>query len=611
MIAFSVCLPTSAAETSTAESDAAIAPIETQEPTVIPAESTEIATELETSADRTDYATQRKVYAAVSADDDLKLNAYSLKLGVGEAFTLSAGGEAVSWSVDSSAVLVTDKGNGIAVVKAVSAGTASVTASCGEQSVQCVVTVMPMARSLSLNKASLTLGVGDSFDLNSYAPSGTAAYYRSYSTSNSAVVRLSKGGVITAASKGKATITCTLKNGVKATCIVTVKPMAKSLSLNKTYIKIPYGGKFDLNSSVPSGYAAYYRPYSTSNASVAKLSKGGVVIGAGEGKATVTCTLKNGVKAKCIVRVMSKVDTVNQKNGITVSYYTHNEYSGEDVWGKNTTEASVIDWMLASWPCCSYFDGNYSGGRCGEFGRLVRNSRAASQTTTDYSDLKITPDNIRKIAKGCKPTTTLSFGPKGIAYHMIVLLRVTNDRIWWVDCNWNWDNRVHYREATIEDFVDFVHWRSDKAGYIASILRVNSLKPFTKPVTQSAYYKSSGEARIVWTRVEGAKSYEVYQVTQNGNKLISTQTSLSYTNKNSKPGTKYTYFVRAVMKNNTRITGNKVSVYARLDAPNPTLDRVNRCIKWKPVEGAVGYKIYRRIGETGDFKAVTTVKKTT
>lgn len=473
-----------------------------------------------------------------------------------------------------------------------------------------IAPVIPAATAASLSQTSLLLGVGESVSLKNALPSGTAADYKKVSASDNSVVKLSNTGVITAAAAGKAKITCWLNDGSKVVCTVTVKPLATKLTLNKTVLTLAIGGRFNLNSAVPAAEAAYCRAYSTSNAYVAKLSKGGIVNAVAEGKATVACTLKNGVNAKCLVRVMSKVDAANQKNGITVSYTTHNEYSGEDVWGKNTLEASVVDWMLAKWPCCSCFNGNYSGGRCAEFGRLVRNTRAASQKTTNFSNLKMTPDNVRKIAKGCKPTTTLSFGPKGIAYHMIVLLRVTANRIWWVDCNWNWDNYVHYREGTLEDFVSFVHWRSDKAGYIASITRVDSLKPFTKPVTNAAYYKNSGKARIVWTRVNGAKSYEVYQVTKNGNKRVSTGTSLSYTNDASIPGAKYTYFVRAVMSNNKKIIGNKVSVYGRLDAPKTTLDRVNKCIRWDPVSGATGYRIERRIGETGNFKVVTTVRST-
>ena len=612
ILLFSVCL-TAAAETDPKPEDPTAETTQAQATTDIPAEEETIADVSDKGHEREDVPTGVKpseAMAQTSADVPLKMNAVSLKPGVGETFTLTAGNKDASWSADSAAVSLSVNSRGNASVRAVSVGTAVVTASLGDRTVTCTITVKPMAKSVSLNETALTLGTGESYDLNSYVPASSAAYYRAYSTSNSAVVRLSKGGVITAVSAGRATITCKLSNGVKATCSVTVKPLAKSLSLNKAYIKIPYGGSFDLDSYVPAGYAAYWRRYTTADDKVAKLYGGGVVKGVGGGKTIVTCTLNNGVKAQCTVRVMSKTDTLNHNKGITVSYTTHNEYTGEDVWGENTTEAGVVDWMLANWPCCSYFDGEYSGGRCAEFGRLVRNSRAASQYTTNFSDLKMTPDNLRRIAKGCKPTTTLSFGPKGIAYHMIVLLRVTQNRIWWVDCNWNWDNRVHYREATLDDFVDFVHWRSDKAGYIASISRVDALEPFTKPVTNAAYARSSGKARIVWTHVDGAKSYQVFLMSDKGNKLVSTQTSLSYTNEASKLGTKYTYLVRAVMKNNTRRYGNQVSVYGRLDAPKTSLDRVNKCIRWKAVEGAQSYRIDRRIGETGDFKTLTTVKAT-
>ena len=657
--------------------------------------STEVVTE-----PATESATEPVTEPAteIPEDQSFALDTDALTLGIGEEYTVTASGTSsdVSWNTSSDSIILTDNGARTATVKAAAAGEATVTAVTAKGSTaKAVFTVKPMADAIGLNETELTLGVGEKFDLDSYAPSGMAAYYRLYHSSNPAVASVVQGGgLVTAKSAGSATIYCimqngagakctvtvkplstklylnqteitlavgeeydldsyaaagmgayyriysssntsvatvasggglvkakstgttniycTLQNGVRAKCVVTVKPMAKSLYLDDTYVRLKKGGKWDLDSYVPSGYAAFYRFYSSDNPSVAKVERsGGLITAVAPGKATVTCTLENGVTATCEVRVMTDADARNDRNGTIINFHDHDNFSGEDVWGKGTLEASVVDWMMATWPCCSYFNGDYTW-RCAEWGRYIRNTRAASQTTTDYSSLRMTPENIRSIAKGCKPGTTMSFGPQYIPSHMIVLLRVTDDRIWWADCNWNWDNCVHYREASLEEFVNFVHWlpTPNKNGYIVSITRINRLNTYDNPKTDTARYQNRGDARIVWTAVDGAKSYEVYQVTGSGDKLVYSGTAVSYTNYNSTPGTKYTYYVKAVMGSGRKITGNTVSVYGRIHCPLLELDRDHECIRWNAVEGASGYRIFRRYGNDGEFRHITTVKGT-
>lgn len=548
----------------------------------------------------------------------LSLNATNVTLGIGEKLDLdSTVPEDTAayyrlYSSSNPSVASVVQGGGIVTAKFV--GTAVITCTMNNGvNATCIVTVKPMSKKLYLNQTDITLAIGEEYDLDSYAAAGCAAYERIYSSTKPSVATVAAGGgLVKAKATGTATIYCTLQNGVKAKCVVTVKPMAKSLSLDDTYLRLQKGKKADLDSYVPSGYAAFYRFYSSDNPSVAKVTRAdGIVTAVSPGKATVTCTLQNGVTATCEVYVMTDADARNENNGTIVNYHGHDNFCGEDVWGKGTLEASVVDWMMATWPCCSYFNGDYTW-RCAEWGRYIRNTRAASQYTTDYSSLRMTPGNIRSIAKGCKPGTTMSFGPQYIPSHMIVLLRVTDDRIWWADCNWNWDNCVHYREASLEEFVNFVHWlpTPNKNGYIVSLTRVDRLNTYDRPKTDAARYLNRGDARIVWTAVDGAKSYEVYQVTGSGDKLVYSGNAVSYTNTNSNPGTKYTYFVKAVMKSGKKITGNTVSVYGRIHCPQLELDRDKRCIRWNSVKGASGYRIFRRSGYDGSFKHVTTVKGT-
>lgn len=95
----------------------------------------------------------------------------------------------------------------------------------------CNVTVKPLATSLKLNASEIVLYIGQSFDINSSVQKGTAAYYRLYSSSNSKIAAVTRGGgVVKGVATGKATVTCTLNNGKKAICNVYIMPQSKKIS---------------------------------------------------------------------------------------------------------------------------------------------------------------------------------------------------------------------------------------------------------------------------------------------------------------------------------------------------------------------------------------------
>lgn len=95
----------------------------------------------------------------------------------------------------------------------------------------CNVTVKPLATSLKLNASEIVLYIGQSFDINSSVPKGTAAYYRLYSSSNSKIAAVTRGGgVVKGVATGKATVTCILNNGKKAICNVYIMPQSKKIS---------------------------------------------------------------------------------------------------------------------------------------------------------------------------------------------------------------------------------------------------------------------------------------------------------------------------------------------------------------------------------------------
>ena len=79
------------------------------------------------------------------------------------------------------------------------------------------------AESISLNEEETTLYVGDSLNLHAYiSPTNAANKKVTWSSSDTSVVTVSRGGVVKAVSCGDAEITATASNGISATCYVSV-----------------------------------------------------------------------------------------------------------------------------------------------------------------------------------------------------------------------------------------------------------------------------------------------------------------------------------------------------------------------------------------------------
>lgn len=168
--------------------------------------------------------------------DSIKLDKTSITLGVGEQYDFSSSipnGTAAyfrSYYSDDPNIAFIQKAGGLMTAK--KAGTTTVRCKMpnGTQAT-CNVTVKPLATSLKLNASEIVLYIGQSFDINSSVPKGTAAYYRLYSSSNSKIAAVTRGGgVVKGVATGKATVTCTLNNGKKAISNVYIMPQSKKIS---------------------------------------------------------------------------------------------------------------------------------------------------------------------------------------------------------------------------------------------------------------------------------------------------------------------------------------------------------------------------------------------
>ena len=148
--------------------------------------------------------------------DSVTLDKTSLTLNVGDTATLVATATGtVTWTTSDNSVVTVVNGK----LTAVGAGTATVTATCGTAKATCTVTVNevtpPVTDSVTLDKTSLTLNVGDTATLVATA-TGTVTW----TTSDNSVVTV-VNGKLTAVGAGTATVTATCGTA-KATCTVTV-----------------------------------------------------------------------------------------------------------------------------------------------------------------------------------------------------------------------------------------------------------------------------------------------------------------------------------------------------------------------------------------------------
>jgi uncharacterized protein YjdB len=217
----------------------------------------------------------------------------------------------VSWATSNSAVATVSTG-GIVTATGVGTATITVTTTDGGFTATCAVTVnaliIPVA-DITLNKTTTALTVGDTEALiATVIPSDAMDKTVAWATSNSAIVTVSTGGIVTATGVGTATITVTTTDGgFMATCEVTVNALIISvtdITLNKTIATLTVGETETLVATVvPTNATDKTVLWTTSNPAIATIVDG-VVTAISTGTATITATTDDGsFTAVCVVTV--------------------------------------------------------------------------------------------------------------------------------------------------------------------------------------------------------------------------------------------------------------------------------------------------------------------
>ena len=243
--------------------------------------------------------------------ESVTLNKSTVSLDVGASTTLTATvkpddatNKTVVWSSGDEKVATVSGGT----VKAVSAGTATITATVDGKSASCTVTVKVPVASLKLNKSATTISVGGTETLTAIiTPENATNQGVTWSSSDTSIVTVSNG-TIKGIKAGTAKITVKAIDGSEktASCDVTVseKEIAVTgVSLNKTSVTITEGETETLTATVaPADATNQNVKWTSSDTSVVTVS-GGKLTAVKPGTATITVTADGDKTATCAVTV--------------------------------------------------------------------------------------------------------------------------------------------------------------------------------------------------------------------------------------------------------------------------------------------------------------------
>jgi uncharacterized protein YjdB len=268
------------------------------------------------------------------------LNTTTLPLKVGATGTLTvtvspntATNKAVTWSSsDDEGKVVTLTANpatGVATIKAVGVGSASITVTSDADSTKkatCFVSVTAISvTGVTLSAETLELEEGDFEVLTAiFDPEDATNKNVSWSGSDDDVVTVTPSedgstATIEAVGEGTATITIITEDGdFEAECAVTVinadpnAVLVTGVTLNKNTLTLPKGSSETLIPTIaPDDATNQNVSWSSDDQDVATVDSAGLVTAVGEGTATITVTTRNGGhKATCEVTVPTLVDSL-------------------------------------------------------------------------------------------------------------------------------------------------------------------------------------------------------------------------------------------------------------------------------------------------------------
>lgn len=182
---------------------------------------------------------------------------------------------------------------------------------------------------LTLNERHLELKPGDEVELEYTNSSGYSLPFVRWLTDDASIASIDgsdhaygeESVTVTAEAPGECVITCDGKTGEDApTCIITVVATPPAgISFTKRSITIQQGktGRFVYKLTPTDAYAKI--SWASSDESVAKVNRNGLISAVSEGIATITATTDNGLTTSGTVEVVPQPEQVSLPNGLKIA----------------------------------------------------------------------------------------------------------------------------------------------------------------------------------------------------------------------------------------------------------------------------------------------------
>ena len=322
----------------------------------------------------------------------LTLDRTSLDLCTGEKFRLSASftpddapTRNLTWSSSDDAVVsVSQDGE----VTAVAEGTATVTVATedGELMAECKVIVRIPVQSVSLDKTTLQLPIGEKYLFTAtIVPENATNSKMTWTSSDDEVITVTDEGEITAIKAGAATITVTTEDGGKtAECAVeAIFVPVESVTLDYTELELDFEETFKLTATIhPENATNKNVNWSCNNYMVASVDQNGTIKTLSPhpmfNPAIITVTTEDGNKrAQCVLNVVDKGEPVKS---ISLDKSSVELKEGEEVTLKATILPNNATNKSISW---SSSDNSVATVKDGRVYAITAGSAIITATTAD------------------------------------------------------------------------------------------------------------------------------------------------------------------------------------------------------------------------------------
>lgn len=271
------------------------------------------------------------------------------------------------------------------------------------------------------------------------------------------------------------------------------------------------------------------------------------------------------------------------------------DFKGSDV-TDDAGAAGTVDYLMQK-----YRDGNTwtLGGECWGYAEKINEFLAADNDIEYFKGLKNTQKNFMNKCRGVKAGTHVRFSNNkefsSWVGHSVVLLKVTDETLYWADNNYDRANTVHYYTGTIDEF-----WMLyGQYAYLNMVKEPISYKEYTKPKITSKADTTSGGIKLTWLPTSDTEEYRIYRSYAKGGtyKKIASTKELTYFDHTVDLGRTVYYKVKSARSQGITSSGY---VTNRLRLSVPSVSLVNNedrgiVLTWDKVANADRYKVYRKV----------------